>query len=335
MNFSLANFSKRDARDAARLAIQSAVAAAFLFVIMQAIGLPEKFVGVLSAVLIVQPSIGSTLGEAFDRFLAALAGSVIGIICLIILPAGYGTAVALAFSVFVINAVAAFKPQWRYGVVAAVALSLGAESNAVETALDRSISIGLGVAVGVLTALIIWPDTAEKRAERHLRSALRAAANRLEIVVKSANAEADKDVDDEREQYHTSIENARQSAQAVRLADSESVKKRVEQVEKFHNSVLILERVGQKTDDAIFAAEDLRKLIADFRNCGCEIARALADEEGDAHEKLGALDDRLSSIKDAQKNGDGQDSILDEALVFGLHEVAESLRVFVEGSQPD
>ena len=57
-----------------------------------------------------------------------------------LLPTGYGTAAAIALSILV-NAVAALRPAWRYGVVAALALALGSESNMLQTAMDRSLSI--------------------------------------------------------------------------------------------------------------------------------------------------------------------------------------------------
>jgi uncharacterized membrane protein YgaE (UPF0421/DUF939 family) len=105
------NISNWELRDTARLAIQSACAATVTFLAMQWAGLPEKFVGVLSSVLVVQPSAGNTIGAAWDRILATLIGCIIGIVCLTLLPGGYGTAVALAVAMLAMNAVAGFRPE--------------------------------------------------------------------------------------------------------------------------------------------------------------------------------------------------------------------------------
>ena len=142
--------SQREMKDAARLAMQSAVAAAATYLAMQVIGMPEKFVGILSAVLVIQPSVGNTMGEAWDRVAATLIGSAIGAACLLLLSGAYATAGALALSMLVINAVAGFRPEWRYGAVAAVALSLGAESDLWQTTQDRALAIGLGALIGIV-----------------------------------------------------------------------------------------------------------------------------------------------------------------------------------------
>lgn len=337
LNIGDLSVSEKQARDMARLAAQSAVAACAVFVIMQTAGLPEKFVGVLSAVLIVQPSIGSTLGEAFDRFLAALVGSAIGIACLIILPDGYGTAAALAFSMLVINAIAAIKPQWRYGVVAAVALSLGAEENALRIALDRSFSIGVGVAVGIITTFLIWPDTAEKRADRYLKTALIAAADRMKIVVKSATADTMHNSEEARQRYHESIEDARKAVGAVRLANAENLKKRLSRTEQLYNSVLILNRVDEEADEAVTSNKAFRDDVEAIRNSGCKIAKGLAEGNAGFEGLLDEIDKNLSSSKRLLSNyeDDPDQDMRTAALVFGLSQIALSLRSLVEAYEDE
>ncbi|WAC02233.1 hypothetical protein N7U66_00105 [Lacinutrix neustonica] len=65
MKFPIAiTFDENNKKDAFRPALQSAVAAIIAFVIMKSLGLPEVFLCVLSAVLIVEPSIGNTISQA-------------------------------------------------------------------------------------------------------------------------------------------------------------------------------------------------------------------------------------------------------------------------------
>ncbi|MEM8756940.1 MAG: FUSC family protein, partial [Planctomycetota bacterium] len=159
-------------KDAARLSVQTAVSAAAMYTLMRALGLPEIFVGVLSAVLIVQPSLGSTLGSGMRRVLATVVGCAIGVVTVLAIPYGYGTAGALAISMLVMNAVASFRPDWKYGVVAAVAISMSANENALQAAGFRALSIGIGVAVGILTSVVVWPEMASTRCERKLTETL-------------------------------------------------------------------------------------------------------------------------------------------------------------------
>lgn len=163
---------RSELRDVARLALQSATAAAASYLLLRALGLPEVFVGVISAVLIVKPSLGSTMGSGMQRVFATLVGCVIGVATMWAIPYGYSTALALAISMLVMNAIAGFKREWRYGVVAAVALSLGAEADLVQAATDRALSIGIGAAVGILTSITVWPDHATSRAHRRLAAAM-------------------------------------------------------------------------------------------------------------------------------------------------------------------
>ncbi|MBO6782064.1 MAG: FUSC family protein [Alphaproteobacteria bacterium] len=328
--------SEREAKDAARLAVQSAAAAAAMFVLMQSFAMPEKFVGVLSAVLVVQPSVGNTLGEAWDRVLATLVGSAIGILCLIALPVGYGTAAALAISMLVINAVASLRPEWRYGSVAAVALSLGSDTDLVETATDRGIAIALGVGVGAAVSLAVWPDTATKRAHRHLRTCLRATAERLNAVVDSARNTDDAKDKDARRRYHSNIDSARRAADGIRFDNADGVRERIERTARLYNSVLILNRVAEETDEVAAGNDDFADAIETVRENGCAIAAGLADGEtghADRIERIrAALEDArtFAAGNTAERDDETRAHVFRNAMVFGLGEVCDSLEDLVD-----
>ena len=331
----LIGVSEREAKDAARLAVQSSLAAASMFLLMQSTGLPEKFVGVLSAVLVVQPSAGNTLGEARDRVLATVVGSFIGLISLLLLPVGYGTAAALALSMLIMNGIAGLRPDWRYGAVAAVALSLGAESNALETAQDRALAIGIGVVVGTAISFIVWPDTSEKRVRRHLQAALQGVANFLQQAVENADAEtsSDKGKDDDADRYHSNIKSAREAANGIKFADREPALKQIEMVEELYNAILILNRVAEETDHVSKGDDDLQENIRLTRKYGCELIEAIAkgdysqdDKLKDIWESLGTVRKQVSANQD-----DARGHVIRNAFVFGLGEVADGLQNLMEG----
>ncbi|MDF1658793.1 MAG: FUSC family protein [Verrucomicrobiales bacterium] len=173
-------------KKAVRLGIQSSVAAAVLFVVMQYFELPEKFVGVLSAVLVVAPGIGGTLSKAKDRFLSTVVGCIVGSVCLLALPGGYGTAVGLAVSMLLMNLLVGFFPDWRYGIVAAVALALGSDGDVWQTAFDRCFAIGLGVVIGTSASLVVWPEKSSTRADHSLQAAIKALIDYFNLTLDSA-----------------------------------------------------------------------------------------------------------------------------------------------------
>ena len=324
----LTSISQREARDAARLALQSAVAAAAMFSLMQATGMAEKFVGVLSAVLVVQPSIGNTLVKAWERFAATLIGIVIGGACLWIMPDGYGSAAALALSMLVLNAVTAFRPAWRYGVVAAVALALGSDADIAATALDRSLAIGIGVVIGVIVSFVIWPDSAEKRSDRFTRSALRACADCLDRAIDAAARDETSDLSEVRSRYLSAIGSAREAASNIRFADRERPLERVRAVERFYHAILILERVVDENIEITNGQQELVEPIRTIRDCSCVIAREAADGEYQHDERLSRIDEALEALRERVVSADDDPRTHEyrNALLFGLDEIEDSMR---------
>ncbi|MEL6297227.1 MAG: FUSC family protein [Pseudomonadota bacterium] len=314
---------------ALHLAVQSAAAVAITFVVMRTLGMSEMFVGALSAVLVIQPSVGNTLSAAIDRALATFVGSVIGVLTIFAIPFGYGTAVSLAITMFVINLAAGFRPDWRYGVVAGVAIALGAESNAIDTALDRFLAIMLGGGIGVAVALLVWPETASRRTGRKLRTALHACADLLSgKISKAAGVAGDEDTDDARQRYTSAISEARTAADGVQLADSSPLEQRIDQVEKLYTSIVLIERIGDASKDSSVADhEDLQNALTDFRETACDVIKSIAE---DAERDDGAFDALQSKLDQArgsvrQDSDDRFGSMLDNALAFALGEIALSL----------
>jgi len=323
-----AGLSEEQTLYALHLAVQSAVAVAVTFIAMRTLGMPEKFVGLLSAVLVIQPSVGNTLSAAVDRALATVVGSVIGLACIFAIPFGYGTAISLAIAMFAINLVAGFRPDWRYGVVAGVAIALGAESQAVDTAVDRFLSIVLGGSIGVAVALLVWPETASRRADRKLRSALNACADLLSANIARATGNGDSDVDKARQRYTNAISEARTAAGGVNIADDSPIDARLDQIEKLYTSIVLIERVSDADEDAAVAnGSNFNEALSGFRKKACDIISCLTDGKAisdDAFDELRQLRDE--ALENAQHDSDAKlASMLDHALGFGLGEIALSL----------
>jgi len=322
--------SDREVRDASRQGLQSAIAAVALYLGMESAELPEKFVGVLSAVLVIQPSVGSTLTEAWDRIASTLVGSAIGVLCLMWLPGRYGTAAALALSMLIMNAAAALRPGWRYGVVAAVALSMRSENGALETAEDRVIAIGLGALVGVIVSLIVWPDRASKRADRQLREALQAVSSRLKNAMSSVQGDEDTGDEQAQDRFHSHIEAARRAAEASHMSDGERQLDRTEKAIRLYNSVLIINRVGEQGRDTADAGE-IAEHVEKIAEAGCSAIDALSRGERD-DQSLRQVESALSELEDARSEAgeSAQQRITRGALVFGLGELRDSLRDLFE-----
>ncbi len=321
------DLSQQKPWDAAHLAVQSAVAASAAFVLMRALGLEEAFVAVLSAVLVIQPSVGNTLAEAGDRVAATIVGSIAGITCLFLLPSGYGTAISLAITMLVINALAGFRPDWRYGVVAGVALALGSEHNVMETAQARALAIALGAFTGVAVSLVVWPDTASKRASRHINTALLAAADLLDQLIAPDNEETGRKIEAAHAQFNAGIASAREAAAGIQWADGTAIDQRISQTDRLYKSLIFIQRANAARQEAgVEENRELSKAIDVIRKEAKEAVCFLAE---DGHLRDGELSDVKEALEEAKKlprTEERLDTLTDNALVFALSEVTLSLR---------
>lgn len=314
-------------RDAIRLSLQSAVAAALTFSVMQSLGLNEKFVGVLSAALVVQPSLGTALGAGGERFIATLVGCIVGILCMFMLPDGYGTAGALAISMLVMNGIAAFRPEWRYGVVAAVALALGSDADVIQTALERSIAIGAGVVMGILVSLIVWPERSVTRAGMHIQHALRAAADLLESRVSRTNGEETEDDDEAGRRFLKELSSARETTRQIRIADNETLKKKIDAVERFQHGITVLDRIAEQSDNVVGGQESIAEELEEFRSLSSTIIRRLASGDGGSREEQESLGHCVEKLRDivSTESSPAESHVRRNALVYALDEVQSSL----------
>jgi uncharacterized membrane protein YccC len=317
MNF---DFDHQQTRDAFRLGLQSAVAATLCYIIIKWMGSDDAFLAVLSAVLIVQPSIGRTVSAGWERLLATLVGSAIGLVCLFLLPNGYGVAVALAIVMFVMNFIAGFRSNWRYGVVAAVALALADTSGDIDVAQARAIAIGIGIVVGIGVSLIVWPESAAKRAARHRRQALRAAADRYEWALKD---EEDSDRSEAaRQKFHQSLSSCRTVAGAAKSTQKDRLHATIESIQELYNSIIFLDRVDSplsRFDESVITRDDLIK-------AGRTAIEALSEEDHDG-EADDAFEQAIDNVDDSLSGRDLQDADTKGAasVAFALREISRCI----------
>lgn len=316
------NINRETARDAVRLALQSALAAVASFLLLTWIGSDETFVGVISAVLIVQPSVGSTVSEGWDRLIATLVGSIIGIVCLLLMPPGYGAAISLAVIILVINFVAGFRPSWKYGVVAAIALALADNGGDLDVAQARGIAITIGILTGVLATLVVWPDSASARALRHQRRAIRALVERFQQTM---SRDPDKAAtNDARRRFHEALTDSRSAAVKSTSKQHERAKSINDQIERLYTSVLVIDRAN----DPFSAQENGPDMVNRLSESGCAAISTLIDDDADSSEALQKFESDIDALESSMtseqiETDDGQRAA---SAVFALKEILDVLR---------
>ncbi|TFL18999.1 FUSC family protein [Jannaschia formosa] len=273
-------------RDALRRASQTAISGVLAWLAIGALPLTGTFVAVLAAVLIVQPSADGTFRSAVSRISATVLGCAVGSACLLLLPDGWNAVVGLAIALALLNAIATFRPDWTYGVVAAVALATTEGQEVWVAALDRTASIALGAAIGIAVSAVLWRDRAGRRFDRHMAAVLVALSQ-------AASQTAGKSGSDEPEVGIDAIPTVRrrmglaQEALDVLAADErETRRRRLDAARDLLGAIEFLNRVTA-SEERLTDEPALREAIGRFRDAVADIARDPAQEigiDGDLHD---------------------------------------------------
>jgi uncharacterized membrane protein YccC len=142
------------------LSLRVIVAGLLTFALGHLLQLPEVYWGVLTVVLVMQPSVGGALKATVERIIGTLGGAVWAIVVSVSFPhsnvllAGVALTVALA----PLAVVAALWPEYRVAPVTAVIILLGSFEQREGTptfALHRVLEIGLGCVVAFGVAFVM------------------------------------------------------------------------------------------------------------------------------------------------------------------------------------
>ena len=168
----------------ARLALRATVAAFLAYLLAEWLDLPKGYWAVLSAILVVQSSLGASLAIAIDRCLGTLAGGVIGVGFAIL--AGPSFSLTLGFLVlgtFLAAMLAARSASYKLAPVTVCVVMLADPShvNPWISGLERILEISLGGAVGLACALLVLPSKAREYLYPHVADVLDGCAELIDL----------------------------------------------------------------------------------------------------------------------------------------------------------
>jgi uncharacterized membrane protein YccC len=146
-----------------RLVVRASAAAALALLIAETLALPQGYWAVISALMIVQGSLGGTLSAGIDRLVGTLAGAAFGAVAALAREVwDVPHVVLLVLAVAPLALLAALRPNFRVAPVTA-AIVLLASSGTVSplaSALTRVAEITLGTFVGIAVSLFVLPSRA-------------------------------------------------------------------------------------------------------------------------------------------------------------------------------
>ena len=176
-----------------KLAVRMTVASLAAYILCRLLGLSQSYPAVLTAVIVMQGSVGASLKAMLDRLLGSLGGAAWGVAILMVLPPSDGLSLGFTFMVALVPLafLAAMKPAYRAAPVTAIILLLTPTNSVspIAQAVQRVVEIGLGGIVAMVVALLVLPARAH---EGMAEAAGRAVAKMgdLAAIVMEGNATA-------------------------------------------------------------------------------------------------------------------------------------------------
>jgi uncharacterized membrane protein YccC len=170
-----------------RLGLRLAAAGLAAYGAALLIGLPQTFWAVVSALLIMQVSVGGTMKAGIDRVIGTIIGAAVGAAGATLHAAwpALPSALLLAAVLLPTGLAAATSPTFRTAPISAtiVVLSTGTAAWPLGTALARVAEIAVGSLVGIAAALLVLPSRAERLLLERVAEAVEAMGALLEAYL--------------------------------------------------------------------------------------------------------------------------------------------------------
>jgi uncharacterized membrane protein YccC len=148
-----------------QLVVRALTAAALSLIIAEALALPQSYWAVITALIIVQGSLGGTLTAGLDRFVGTLAGAALGTAAALARESwDTPQVVLLLLAVAPVALLAAIRPSFRVAPVTAAIVLLANPSNAspITSAMHRVGEIALGTIIGIVVSILVLPSRARR-----------------------------------------------------------------------------------------------------------------------------------------------------------------------------
>jgi uncharacterized membrane protein YccC len=151
------------------------------------LGLQQNQWAVLTAIIVMQASVGGSLKAMLDRFVGSLGGAIAGVMISVGLQRVgiVSPGVALGIGLPPLALLAALKPAWRVTPITFIILILTPNLQVlgpVESAYERMSEIAVGSAIALVVSLVILPARAHEALAQAVGQALTAMADLMTIL---------------------------------------------------------------------------------------------------------------------------------------------------------
>lgn len=177
-----------------KLALRVTIAGTLAFAITKIFNLPQGYWAAITAVVIMQASVGGSLKAAMERFLGTLAGAIYGGAVAALVPhdTPLSLTVAIPVALFPLALLAAIKPSFRVAPVTSLIMLLPPTGQAIgplAAVIDRVAEITLGNIVGVVVSLFVLPARAHTLMTEAAAKVVSLNANLIEVLIDELTAD--------------------------------------------------------------------------------------------------------------------------------------------------
>lgn len=168
-----------------RLAARLLIGAFGAYIIAEASGLAQSFWSVVTALVVIQSSVGGTVNASIDRIIGTVMGALVGALTGVLHPFDLPPWLPLVLALLPLSFVAAARPGYRIAPITAVIVILaGVDFHPFWLgAVYRVLEISLGTVVGVVVSLVVLPSHAHQSVRRQCARALGPLADLLEAFL--------------------------------------------------------------------------------------------------------------------------------------------------------
>lgn len=296
-----------------RLGLRILIAGMAAFVVTDVVlGLPQSYWAVLTAVIVMQASLGGALKASIDRIVGTIAGALWGVIIALTIPHGgsWLLATALTLALAPLALLVAFKPAYRIAPATAIIVLLGSSSQdagPIMPALHRVMEIGIGSLVGLAVAFLVLPARAHRLLADQAAVVLGLLATQIEqlparlagtadAVLWQQTADRRRKGQDKAETLADEAKNERRN----RLTDTPDPEPLARTLRRLGVDMAQIGRASAEAWDAVLVerlAEPLGTVVATtagfLRNCGVALSQRASPPP---IEPVAAALDRLSAI---------------------------------------
>jgi uncharacterized membrane protein YccC len=323
-------------RTESRQVVRALTAASLSFLIAETLALPQSYWAVITALIIIQGSLGGTLAAAIDRILGTVAGAALGVAAA--LARGFWQVpeiVLLVLAVAPVSLLAAIRPSFRIAPVTAaiVVLASSGRVSPIEAAFDRVVEIALGTAIGIAVSILVLPSRARQICFERSAELLILLAQRLVLHLQPPAATKQEDVERLGERIRAGLAPVATAAQearhehTIRLDEDPVPERLVRALRRLHMDVVFVGRATAAIDfDWRRLGPVLGEVAASFRAIFETLAGALRQGNPDSAPSpdFTDLDQAIAKLRGAVDAGAGDPAALRAASVLPF--VIETLR---------